>query len=380
MSTDTARAPRSRFWLLLGLSLAGLLLYLGWSFLGTVVVAFFLYYGTRPFYRRLLVLLKNRSLAAGTAIVLVSLPVILLAGYTATIGYRELNRFLTNFAGGSIEEILSPFVDTELLNAVSQILQSPAQAITEGLSPGLVTDMFQFALSSISFAGLLALHLFIVLVVSFYLLRDGYKLRRWVYGEFDLSNTTADQFLHAVDQDFHRIFFGNLLNAIVTGLIGAITFSIVNVFAPAGYQIPYPTLLGLLCGVTSLIPVVGMKLVYVPATSFLIARMAVAGQATELFWFPALFAAVSFVVVDSIPDFVLRPYISGRDLHIGALMVAYIIGPLFFGWYGLFLGPMLLVLLFHYAHIVFPVVHRRPVRHQLADAQRTLSEFVRKEL
>jgi predicted PurR-regulated permease PerM len=360
--------------------LFALLVYLGWSFIGTVVVSFFLYYGTRPFYRRLFILVKNRSLAAGFAIVLVSLPVILFASYTSTIGYRELNRFLSNVAGGSIEDFLSPFIDTELLDAVSQILQSPAQAITEGLSPGLASDLFQFTLNSISFAGMLGLHLFIVLVVSFYLLRDGYKLRHWLYDEFELSHTVADQFFRAVDQDFHRIFFGNLLNAIVTGLIGAIMFSLVNIFAPSGYQVPYPTLLGLLCGVTSLIPVIGMKLVYVPATSFLLAQMAVDGQATELFWFPALFAAVAFVIVDSIPDFVLRPYISGRNLHIGALMVAYIIGPLFFGWYGLFLAPMLLVLLFHYANIVFPVVHRQPLPEQLSEAQRTLSEFVRKEL
>jgi predicted PurR-regulated permease PerM len=275
---------------------------------------------------------------------------------------------------------LSPFIDTDVLNAVSQIIQSPAQAITEGLSPGLLNDLLQFAFSSLSFAGLLGLHLFLVLVVSFYLLRDGYKLRRWMYAEFQLKNTLGDQYLRAVDHDFHRIFFGNLLNAIVTGLIGAITFSLVNVAAPAGHQIPYPTLLGLLCGVTSLIPVVGMKLVYVPVTSFLIARMVVAGQLTELLWFPALFVAISFVIVDSIPDFVLRPYISGRDLHIGSLMVAYIVGPLFFGWYGLFLGPMVLVLLFHYARTVFPEVHRQPFTEAIASAQKTLSEFTRKEL
>ena len=49
-----------------------------------------------------------------------------------------------------------------------------------------------------------------------------------------------------------------------------------------------------------------------------------------------------------IPDVVLRPFISGRNLHVGLVMIAYIVGPAFFGWYGLFLGPLLLVLAIHF--------------------------------
>lgn len=376
LSTDVGR----KFWLLFGVALVAFLIVLGKSYIGTLVVALFVYYGTRPFYRRLLLLVGNRSIAAGSAIILVSLPVLLLIFYTATIGYRELNRFLTSFAGISIENLLDPFVDTQLLSAISRIIQSPTQAITDGLAPGILDQLFSFLVESISFAGGFALQLFIVLILSFYLLRDGYKLKRWLYNSFSLEESVSDQFLRKVDTDFHRIFFGNLLNAIITGLIGAIVFSLVNTVAPTGYAIPYPTLLGFLCGITSLIPVFGMKLVYIPATSYVLARMAVSGQAVELFWFPAIFAAISFVVVDSIPDFVLRPYISGREMHIGALMVAYIIGPLFFGWYGIFFGPMLLVIIVHYAKIVFPEVHRPKLREIRNTAQSTLNEFGRKEL
>jgi hypothetical protein len=35
-------------------------------------------------------------------------------------------------------------------------------------------------------------------------------------------------------------------------------------------------------------------------------------------------------------------------------MIAYTFGPLLFGWYGIFLMPMLLVLVFHFARIVLP--------------------------
>jgi len=35
-------------------------------------------------------------------------------------------------------------------------------------------------------------------------------------------------------------------------------------------------------------------------------------------------------------------------------MFAYILGPLLFGWYGLFLGPVVLVLGVHFARLVLP--------------------------
>ncbi|MFB6295678.1 MAG: AI-2E family transporter, partial [Halobacteriales archaeon] len=69
---------------------------------------------------------------------------------------------------------------------------------------------------------------------------------------------------------------------------------------------------------------------------------------------PAGFAAVAFFVVDVIPDMVLRPYVSARELHMGTVMFAYILGPLLFGWYGIFLGPMLLVIAVRFNRIVLP--------------------------
>jgi len=76
-------------------------------------------------------------------------------------------------------------------------------------------------------------------------------------------------------------------------------------------------------------------------------------------WFTAAFVAVSFVIVDTIPDLVLRPYVSGRNLHVGAVMIAYTLGPLLFGWYGIFLGPIILVLVINFARHVLPVLIAR---------------------
>jgi predicted PurR-regulated permease PerM len=95
-----------------------------------------------------------------------------------------------------------------------------------------------------------------------------------------------------------------------------------------------------------------MKIVYVPVTILLAVEAAVTDPAT--LWVALVYGAVSLVIVDTIPDFLLRPYVSGRNLHTGTVMFAYIIGPALFGWYGLFLGPLLLVVGVHFVRIVLP--------------------------
>ena len=173
-----------------------------------------------------------------------------------------------------------------------------------------------------------------------------------------------------MDRSFDRVFYGNILNAIVTGTIGAIAFSLVDIFAPAGLSVPYPALTGLLAGAASLIPIIGMKIVYVPVAGYLAFEAFLQGTG---WWFVGLFVAVALIVVDTIPDLIIRPYVSGGGslkigpfgpspdqfedqpgLHTGTLMFAYILGPFLFGWYGIFLAPMLLVCVIHFARIVLP--------------------------
>jgi hypothetical protein len=80
-------------------------------------------------------------------------------------------------------------------------------------------------------------------------------------------------------------------------------------------------------------------------------------------WAPLVFLVASFFLVDLLPQTFLRPYLAGRTLHTGLVLFSYILGVALFGWYGLFLGPLLAVLVVHFAKLVLPeVVHGDPVR------------------
>ncbi|AQL44071.1 hypothetical protein BV210_15775 [Halorientalis sp. IM1011] len=338
LDVDRARA----FWWGLAAVFGLIVAYVVHAFIGTFVFAIFIYYATRPAYKRIRRRIRRRSVAAVLSLAVFALPAVALLAYTIAIALQELDK-LNGDQLGPVMVLIEPYVN------VSDIVENPAGLIEQG-SVETAQSTLLAALDYIGFVGTGLLHLFVMFALAYYMLKDGSRLSRW-FIQFGDERGVLETYARAVDQDFVSIFFGNILNAIITGAIGAISFNLLNLLGPPSLQIPYPALLGVLTGVASLIPVVGMKIIYVPMLGYL-------GYAAYLqdggFGFVALVAGVTIVVVDLLPDFILRPYVSGRNLHIGLVMFSYILGPLLFGWHGIFLGPIILVLVFHFARIVLP--------------------------
>ncbi|QLD87803.1 AI-2E family transporter [Natronomonas salina] len=316
------------------------------AFTGTLVTALFLYYVCRPVYRRLRPRV-GRNLAAVGAMIALAIPIVLLVTYTVAITIQEIQTLAENVDLGPLQEVVSPYFD------ISSVVQDPASLLQNSDFMSALNVVIEGAFSYLPLVLTFLLNLFIALAVTFYLLRDGDKLAGWIRHTFGHDTGVFDTYARAVDEDLSSVYFGNILNAVLAAIIAAIAYHALNLLAPAGGAIPYPALLGMLIGAASLIPVVGMKIVYPPVAILLFAQAVSQG---DPLWFPVAFFLVSVVIIDFIPDIVLRPYVSGRNLHVGLVMIAYIVGPVFFGWYGLFLGPLLLVLVFHFARHVLPAL------------------------
>ncbi|MHB9286075.1 AI-2E family transporter [Halobacteriales archaeon Cl-PHB] len=331
-------------WIALGVALAALVGYVVLAFVGTFVTGVFLYYATRPFHRRIRRVVRQRTLATLLTLLALAVPIIALVGYTLAITLQELNEFAQQRDLSGLQDRIAPYLD------YSSVVQDPATLLNQ---LGAVDQLFGPLSSALGYLGTaltVLLQVFVVLAVAFYLLRDGHRIRATLDVLID-RHDPLEAYVTAVDDSLTKIFFGNLLNAIFTAVIGAVAYNLLNLVAPPDLAIPYPALLGVLAGVASLIPVVGMKLVWIPLAAILAVR---AGMLGTGWGFVALFTGVSVVIVDAIPDLLLRPYVSGRNLHVGSVMVAYILGPLLFGWYGIFLGPLLLVVVVHFYRLVLP--------------------------
>jgi len=353
---------RSRVgWIALGAVLAAVLGFVAVVFLGTVVFGLFLYYATRPLHRRIDRRVGQPTVAALLSLLALALPVVLLGAYTLAVAVGELGKFASETDLGPYASVLDPYLD------LSAIVERPEALLRRIGDPDQFLALLESALTSLSAVGSGLLLVFVALSIAFYLLRDGHRLAGFVHLVDDDREVVAT-YWREVDRSLRDVFFGNILNAVLTGVIGAIAFSLLNLLSPSAVAIPYPALLGVLAGAGSLVPVVGMKIVYVPLVGYLAASAWLAGTG----WgFVALVTAVSVVVVDFVPDILLRPYVSGGGLHTGTVMFAYVLGPVIFGWYGLFLGPLVLVVTTHFVRLVLPeLLSGRPLDDTAADFDR----------
>jgi len=345
---------RLALWAVALLVVAGLWLFF-WSFTGTIIVGLFVYYVARPVFGRIHTRIHNRTLAVVATILTVALPVLVLVAWAGAVLFGVVADLLA-VENETVDEALAPLL--EALEAaggaealVSDVLTDPLGFLRTDLGT-LLTELLGGVVASLGTAGLLGLQAFIVLVIAFYLLRDDYRIAAWSRRTVAPEGGVVETYLRAVDDDLESVFFGNILNAIVTGLIAVVTYLALNTVAPPPLTIPQPALVGMLVGAASLVPAVGIKLVTWPLGFYLLVRAVQTNP--ETLWFPALFFLVSFVVVDYIPDQLLRPYVSGRNVHVGAIMLAYLFGPILFGPVGIFLGPFLLVVVFEFGRIVVP--------------------------
>ncbi|MBV0903601.1 AI-2E family transporter [Haloarcula salina] len=383
---------------LLALAGTGLLVAVGLvlsQFIPTLVFTIFLYYASRPIYRRLAALPfpdsirehalpYRRQVHAAATIFFFLLPFIALLGYTLVLLVPELQTFFGS--GGLGAAYLSSLQDLEpgslpaplaALGADDLLTMGPGELIALLRNPTVQSWLGRVSstlVDSVSVLATILLHGFIMLAGTYYLLTDGPRLVGWFLDTFDGSGVLGE-YASSVDDELSSILFGNILNALVTGIIGIFVFSLYNVFAPGSVQVPFAPLVGALTGIGSLIPVVGMKVVYLPVAGILAVSAIAAGEPSALAYV-AVFLVVTLVVVDTIPDFLVRPYVSGNRTHVGLLMFAYILGPIAFGFYGIFLGPILLVLIAQFFRVIVPYVITGEAETSDATADQTsLTEF-----
>jgi len=334
--------------LALGAGIGALFLVVGYamlSFAAVLVFAVFLYYAVRPIFRFLARLRLGRRLRAVLSLVLFGVPFLVLLAYAVAIVAAEIQSLLdTDTADRIVNELNIASLDLD---------QAQSLATGEGIDASLDT-VADGLLSAAGTVGSLFVQLLLILLVTYYLLVDGPRVTAWLLDTYDDSGA-GRRYLAAVDDELGIALFGNIVNVFATAIIAIGVFLLYNLLAPSVVAVPYPGLLGALAGIGSLIPVIGIKLVYVPLTTGLAGAAWVADE-PELLPAVGVLFVVSAVVIDFIPDFLIRALISSEDTHTGLLIIAYIVGPSVFGFYGLFLAPILLVCLTNAVTVLLPYV------------------------
>ena len=340
-------------WWLLGAILAGILYLAVQRFLGAFVFGLFVYYAVRPINRRTRRLTDSSGLAATSSLLLVALPLVALIGYVVVQLVLELDL-------ASIQQyrsLVQPYVD------LSSLFSDPRQL----LSRLRERNAIQIGTAAFAVLSTVLIDLFIVLAFVFFLMRDDHRLAGWFQSAVGGERSVAYAYFSAVDRDLESVYLGNTMMALSVALLSVFTYNAFNIVAPAGLTIPFPTALALLTGVASLVPLVVGKLVYVPVGAYLVW---VASQGEASYVFPVGFIVFSFLFLDLFPQTFVQPYLAGQSIHVGLTVFAYILGTTLFGWYGLFLGPLLMVLMVQFVRIVFTeLVHDTRITPRVTDAE-----------
>lgn len=356
---------------LFGIVVAAVIGFLAHQFIAPLTVSVFLYYSTRRYFKLLRRLGLPARLRAATVLASLAVPLLLLISYATVLLVIEARAFITEY---SLLDVAS--TNVEWLDGINSIPEFTVQGLYGAYQSGDLSPFIDFASEHASFMTTLAsgfaLNLFIVVIVTYYLLIDGHRIRDWLL-RFD-DDAIIREYLEAVDQELESVLFGNLLNVIAISLIAIAAFTGYNVLAPAAAEVPYPALAGTLTGIASLVPVVGMKIVYLPLAVVAALPVLLGGDSSLLVYILG-FLFVAIVVVDTVPDILLRPILSGETTHVGLLMLAYTLGPVVLGFYGIFFAPIMLVVGLTFAQTALPRLLGAQEDQGISSDQMRLSDF-----
>lgn len=168
---------------------------------------------------------------------------------------------------------------------------------------------------------------FVILFTLFFLFRDGHRLYEAFYEAIPIEESYKAAIMERLDHVMVAVVHGTLLTALAQGFTAGLVYWALGV--------PFSVFLGALSAMFSLLPFGGTALVWAPV-------------AVYLFWTAPIWKGVVMIAIGiglvGLMDNILQPLLVGSkaDLPILFLFFASLGGLAYFGFIGLFLGPILL--------------------------------------
>lgn len=177
----------------------------------------------------------------------------------------------------------------------------------------------------------LILNGFLTLLVTFYFLIHKEAIIRYVSNVNLLSQADAKRLTSRATEVLTATIRGNFIVIAIQAVLGGTGFVIFGFSSPA--------LLGVLYGLASLIPIVGITLVWLPAAAYLIVTGNLAGGIGIAAW---------CIISNLLMDNVISPKIVAGETRLHPLFILFGVlgGVQLFGLFGIILGPTIIALSF----------------------------------
>jgi len=169
------------------------------------------------------------------------------------------------------------------------------------------------------------------LLTTFYFLTQKETILRYISGVNPLRQRDAGLLASRATEVMSATIRGNLIVMVIQAVLGGVGFAI--------FGLSSPVLLGALYGLVSLIPVVGISLVWLPAAAYLIITGNLTGGIGIAGW---------CIVSNLLMDNVISPKIVSGETRLHPLFILFGVlgGVRLFGLFGIILGPTIIALSF----------------------------------
>jgi predicted PurR-regulated permease PerM len=332
------RIKAYRAFLLVVLAVSFYLAYLIlFPFVHTLVLAIVLASIFNPLQLYLERRLKGRKNLAALIIVLIitfviAIPVFVFTSTLVAQGLDTVNKTNDWVKAGKLQELVEDPRINEYLAALQQrfsFLEVNKTDIANNLL-SLSKNIGQFLLgkvaSMLSNVLTLVAHFFVMIFIVFYLVRDGSEMVSGIRYYTPLRPEQKDRIINGVRVVTKSVLLGTFITAICQGLAGGIALQILG----------FPGLFwGTMMAFSSLIPIVGTYLIWVPIALYL----ALMGLVKS-----AVFLSVWSAVMSAIIENFLRPFLMKGKSKMSPfyIFLAILGGVQYFGLIGILYGPLIL--------------------------------------
>ncbi len=337
--------------------LAGLLaLLLAWlvkPFLEAIFLALILMFTFQPLFAKVRRRVRSDSWASLLTVLLIVVLVLTPMTLVAFAVSRETAEFLRGLNAKAADE-------GGVMNYIGHQVEGPLAwlASKTGLPTAELEQEARGKLQSaggavVGWAGRVAANLtttlgtiVIALFTAFFLFAEGGKIRTGLSGWLPMKQERIDELFHVLADSIVANMYSMAAVSVAQGTLTGIGFAIAG--------LPSPLMWGIVAGITSLIPIVGSGIVWMPGMVVLLMQGSYGKALFLLAWGALLVSNV---------DNVIRPWVlSGRtNMNTLVLLFALLGGMQAFGFMGLFAGPVIVSV----AAAVF-----RILREELGEARK----------
>ena len=325
--------------------------YITKPFLPALFTGAIIAYLSYPLYKKMSAYLKNKNVAsfiiAFLIVLLFAVPSLVMLGLVSKEAYATYTTLSQQNLGTNFLKVvckderwlscktIRSFVDFLPRNDLDYYLQ-----VTIGKITVFIIDNVSKFLASIP---LILLNFFVMIFVVYYLLKDGDDVAERIKNILPLKESHKQHVLGRFHDVTYAVFYGNILTAVLQGILGGIGFFI--------FGISSPILWGFVMMLFALVPYFGTAIVWLPAALNLVFVGYLQNDNSATIRGVALIV-YGILIISSIDNFLKPKLISVKaKVHPILALVGVLGGLSLFGFLGLVLGPVMLALLMTFVDI-----------------------------